>query len=110
MQTSNNIESKKKSTHKNCAIIYICKLNTINIIDLYSLLLQRNIIIKLQKYSYITIIDKSEQFYQFLIKKSIEIALQLYYIAKKNNRFFLIEIKRLILYIQNKVNKFLKFY
>ncbi len=53
------VDSNKKLIRKDKAIIDIRNLNAISVTNLYSLLLQKDIIIKLQNCSYIIVVNNN---------------------------------------------------
>ena len=94
------INLNKKLIWKSKTIIDIRDLNAISITNLYSLLLQEDIIIKLQDCFYIIVVDSSNQFYQFLIKKKYRDCFTIiFYKKKEQSNVAFINFKELVLYI-----------
>ena len=86
-------------------------MNTIFFVDLYSLLLQSNIIAVLQECTYIILVNESDQFYQFLVKQKYRNRFII--ISHRDKEVFNVALRRFknsISYVQSKMNKFLRSY
>ena len=64
------IDLKKIAKRKKRIVINIRELNKIIVSDNYSIPLQKDIVIVIQKCIFISVIDCNEQFHLFLIKKN----------------------------------------
>jgi len=92
-------------------VIDIRGLNAISVTDSYPLPLQENVITKLQECSHITVVDDSGQFHQFLVKQDHRDRFTIIlHRGKKRSNVALMGFKDSVFYVQNKINKFLRFY
>ena len=92
-------------------VINIRELNKIIISNNHSIPFQEDIVIVIQKYTFINVIDYNEQFHLFLIKKNHR---QCFIIVfhKKSEHFniAIMKFKNLVSYVQRKMNEFLRSY
>ena len=105
------VSSKKTLERKERAVMNIRELNAIFIANSYSLSLQSDIITILQECTHIILVDESDQFHQFLIKQKHRDRFII--ISHREKEIFnvaLMRFKNSILYVQSKMNKFLRSY
>ena len=105
------IDSKKIAKRKKIIIINIRKLNKIIVSNNHSISFQKNIVIVIQKCIFINVIDCSEQFHLFLIKKNHrQRFIVVFHKEFEHFNVAIMRFKNSILYVQRKMNEFLRLY
>ena len=105
------VDSKKIAKRKKKVVINIRELNKIIVSNNYSISLQKNIVIVIQKCIFINVVDYNEQFHLFLIKKNYrQRFIIVFYKGFEHFNITTIKFKNSVSYVQKKMNEFLYSY